>query len=89
MYLDVYRGKNYSNVGVVGSHKSLPTTQKVVCNAMVNSGIDNDPNGYRIIWMDNRYDCPELCAYLWERYNILSAGTCRKNRIGWDKDFFI
>ena len=66
----------------------LPTTQKVVVNSIIQRGIDHDPKGYRIVWMDNRYACPELCVYLREQCNILSAGTCRKNRKGWEDGSF-
>lgn len=44
-HLDVYQGKNANNAHKVEEGWSLPTTQKAVVNAVVGSGISNDPFG--------------------------------------------
>jgi Transposase IS4 len=70
-HMDVYQGKNDSNVGVAESCWNLPTTMKAVVNAAVKCNLakgSNDTNGYRIISLDNRYQCPQLAHLLWSRY---------------------
>jgi hypothetical protein len=80
----VYQGKNASNAHIVEEAWGLPTTQKAVVNAVISSGINNDPNGMREIYMDNRYTAPELFVILREKYQILACSTIRPNRKGWD-----
>lgn len=86
VHIDVYQGKNSENIGIPEEIKSLPTTQKAVANAVMQSGIGNDPDGMRRLFMDNRYTAAPLFILLRERFDILCAGTTRKNRIGWPKD---
>jgi hypothetical protein len=65
-HIDVYQGKNASNVGIDPSCFNLPTTMKAVANAVIKADLStgsNDANGYRVISLDNRYQCPQL-AYL-------------------------
>jgi hypothetical protein len=62
----VYQGKNASNVGIKESCHNLPTTMKAVVNAVMKSQFSqgsNDVNGYSVLVLDNRYQCPQL-AYL-------------------------
>ena len=48
-----------TNAFIAEEAHNLPTTQKAVVNAIVLSGIDNEPNGMREIYMDNKYPvCP-------------------------------
>ena len=81
-HIDVYQGKNAGNIDVAEQAKNLPTTMKAVVNAVIASGMANDPDGARELFFDNRYAAPELCALLQEELNVYSAGTCRANRIG-------
>ena len=85
-HLDVYQGKNASNVGIKQEARCLPTTQKAVLNAILFTRIGNDPDGSRMLAMDNRYNCPELGTLMRGRYGILCAGTTRANRKGWPKE---
>ena len=63
-HLDVYQGKNASNIDIHESVGSFPTTQKAVLNAVIQSGIANDPRGSHVIVMDNCYAAPELFVVL-------------------------
>ena len=85
-HLDVYQGKNKSNIDIDQSISKLPTTQKAVANAIVKSGIANDTDGCRYIFLDNRYAAPQLLAMLSSNYNIRGVGTCRANRKGFASD---
>ena len=58
--------------------------QKAVVNAIVLSGIANEPNAMREIYMDNRYSVPTLFVLLQEKYNIVACGTVRSNHTGWN-----
>jgi hypothetical protein len=82
LHLDVYQGKNASNVGIDDALIGLPTTQKAVANALHSLGLHLSVDGMRHISMDNRYQCPELAILLREQYNCHSTGTCRVNRKG-------
>jgi len=42
----------------------------------------------RCLFMDNRYQCSELAILLRDSYQVLSCGTTRKNRNGWNNDIF-
>ena len=69
--IDVYQGKNPHNVGVPPLLRNLPTTMKAVVNAIEKSQVNlgcNDTNGYRVISLDNRYQCPQLAHLVWARY---------------------
>ena len=69
-HLDVYQGKNASNVSIDKSCWNLPTTMKAVVNAVIKTNLkegSNDSTGYRVISLDNRYQCPQLAYLLWSR----------------------
>ena len=66
-HIDVYKGKNAANIHVIEEAWNLPTIQKAVVNAIVGSGISNDPDGMREIYMDNHYLAPELFVTLREK----------------------
>ena len=83
-HLDVYQGKNKANIDIHPSVKHLPTTQKAVANAILKSQIDNDTDGCRYLFMDNRYAAPQLLALMLTNYNIRAVGTCKANRVGFD-----
>ena len=83
-HLDVYQGKNKANIDIDPTLRNLPTTQKAVANAIVKSGIANDINGSRHIFMDNRYAAPQLFALMQTNYNVRGVGTCKANRKGFD-----
>ena len=57
-------------------------------NALISAMVTNDPNGYRAVFSDNRYLSFELSVYMREKLKILTAGTIRKNRKGFDKELF-
>jgi Transposase IS4 len=85
-HLDVYQGANATNVGIHRAVRSLPTTQKAVLNAVLSTDMHNEVHGARHIAMDNRYQSPQLAFVLRQKFKILSTGTCRKNRKGWDRE---
>lgn len=88
-HIDVYQGKNAANIGIFEPAINLPTTMKAVVNAVVMSNLgdgSDEENGYRVISLDNRYQCPQLAFLLMARYHIMLVGTCRQNRIGWPKE---
>jgi Transposase IS4 len=85
-HLDVYQGKNAANVNIDRSVRNLPTTMKAVLNAVLSTKMHTETNGARHIALDNRYQCPELAFLLRQKFKILSSGTCRQNRKGWDKE---
>ena len=84
----MYQGRNGANIGIHPDVQHMPTTQKAVANAIICSGINNDPCGHREVFTDNRYSSIELAIWLRENCKILTAGTIRKNRKGMDKDQF-
>ena len=85
-HLDVYQGSNKANIDIHPTLHKLPTTKKVVANAILKNRIDNDPNGSRRLYMDNRYASPQVFALMLSSYNLRAVGTCRANRIGFDID---
>ena len=85
-HLDVYQGKNAANIGIPAEIQDMPTTQKAVVNAMIQSGISKDVNGMRRLFTDSRYTAAALFILLREEHDILVAGTTQSNRIGWPKD---
>jgi len=87
-HADVYQGKNASDVHIHKSLVGVPTTQKVVLNAALHANMDECVHGARHIYVDNRYQCPQLAAVLLKRYSICSTGTCRNGRVGWNKTLF-
>jgi Transposase IS4 len=56
-----------------------------VVNAVLATNMHREVHGARHISLDNRYQCPELALLLRQKFKILSTGTCRKNRKGWDR----
>jgi hypothetical protein len=51
-HINVYQGKKTSNMHVLKEARNLPTAQKAVANAILSSGINNDPEGMgEFIWM--------------------------------------
>jgi hypothetical protein len=87
--VDIYQGRNASNIDIDDTIATVPTTQKAVLNAMIQMGLEEDiTQGARSLALDNRYQCPELAHCLRERFYIYSYGTCRSNRKGWNKDIF-
>jgi hypothetical protein len=88
IHCDIYQGKNAMNIDIPREIHNLPTTQKAVVNAVIKTGIAMDPEGMRCLFMDNRYQCSELAILLRDSYQILSCGTTRKNRNGWNNDVF-
>ena len=52
-----------------------------MANAILKSGIDNDKDGCRYLFMDNRYAAPQLLALMLTNYNIRAVGTCKANRV--------
>jgi Transposase IS4 len=84
-HLDVYQGRNATNVGIAPAIQDLPTTQKATMNAIM-AGIGVETAGARHLALDNRYQCPELAALLLTKCNVYSTGTVRKNRKGWDSE---
>ena len=85
-HLDVYQGANQANIDIHPNIKHLPTTQKAVANAILKSGIDNDKDGCRYLFMDNRYAAPQLFALMLTNYNIRAVGTCKANRVGFESE---
>ncbi len=85
IHCDVYQGKNEANIGIPAEICNLPTTRKAVVNAIIQSKLGKDPNGYRRLFMDNRYSSVKLFILLREKFDILCAGTTRVNHIGWPK----
>ena len=81
----MYQGKNLEIIGIPEEIKSLSSMQKTVANAVMQSGIGNDPHGMRLLFMDNRYTATPLFIILKELFDILCAGTTRKNRIAMTK----
>ena len=61
-------------------------TQKAVANAIVQAHLDEDSDGMRQLFMDNRYTSPLLFILLREKFDILCAGTICCNRVGWPKE---
>ena len=85
-HVDVYQGRNGASVGIHETVKTMPTTQKALANALIAAKVTNDPRGYRAVFTDNRYSSIELAIYIREKFKILTAGTIRKNRKGFNKD---
>jgi hypothetical protein len=60
--------------------------QKVIVNTVLSSGLPNDPDGMREIYMDNHCSSPSLFVLLREKYQILACGSIRSSRKGWDAE---
>ena len=87
-HCDVYQGKNASEVNIHRDVHGVPTTQKVVLNAVLQTRMHECVDGARHLVMDNRYQCPQLAALLLKRYDLYSTGTSRLGRVGWNKEYF-
>eukprot|EP00957_Ditylum_brightwellii_P091677 6980906-Ditylum_brightwellii.AAC.1 len=85
-HLDCYQGKNRANIDIDPTIKRLPTTQKDVANAILISDIANDPNGCKLLYMDNCYAAPQLFAIMVTTWNIRVVGICKSNRKGFHLD---
>ena len=85
-HLDVYQGANDANIDIDAKVCHLPTTQKCVANALLQSNIANDPRGCWYGYFDSRYACPQLFAILLKEYDVRGGGTCKSNRIGFDSN---
>ena len=85
IHCDIYQGKNAKNIEIPEEIQKLSTTQKAIMNSVIQSGIGNDPNGIRRLYMDNCYSCAALFILLREKFDILCAGTVRVNCQGWPK----
>ena len=83
----MYQGKNKANVDIHPSVRSLYTTQKAVANSILKPAINNDRDGYRYLYMDNRYAAPQPFALMLTNYNTRVVGTCKANRKGFEKRF--
>lgn len=69
-HMDVYQGKNATNVGIAPQFTNMPTTMKAVMNSVHETKLwqgANDVNGYRVVSLDNGYQCPQLAFLLWHR----------------------
>ena len=60
----------------------LPTTTKPVINAVLDSNSANDHCESRKIFLEDRYDCTDIFAVLFEEMNLIGGGTYRNNIIG-------
>ncbi len=81
-HIDVYQGKNKQNIGIAKDLWKLPTTQNVVVNAIVSTGLYMNPDGFCEIYMDNCHSTWELFVMLKTKYKILACGAVRTNRRG-------
>jgi hypothetical protein len=69
-HIDVYQGRNAANTGIDPLCVNLPTTMKAVVNAIIKSELSkgsNDVNGFRVLSLDNRYQCPQLACLVWKK----------------------
>ena len=89
MHLDVYQGKNKNNIDIHEHAQVLPTTQKAVANALLKSGVANDPNGSRHIMMGNQYCAPQLLASMSTNWNCRGVGSCLANRKCFDSKWLL
>ena len=60
----MYQGKNTENIDIHPPLHNLPNTQKSIANAIINSGISNDPLVSRHIYIDNLYAAPQLFSLM-------------------------
>ncbi|CAB9508431.1 unknown protein [Seminavis robusta] len=78
LHLDVYQGRNVTEVGIHKDLVGLPTTQKAPMNAMYALGLHLDTSSApRHMALDNRYMCPELGVLLREKVNVYATGTTK------------
>ena len=84
--MDVYHGKNKATIGINHLVRELFTTKKAVANDILKSGVNNDVDRCRYIFMDNRYAAPQLLAMVATTWSIRGVGTCKANRKGFAFD---
>ena len=85
-HIDMYHGKNTENIDIHPSLHNLPTTQKAFENAIIKSVIENDPRGYRHIYVNNRYASLQQFPIMGSNYNLREVGTRISNRKGYDSE---
>eukprot|EP00957_Ditylum_brightwellii_P048583 3686645-Ditylum_brightwellii.AAC.2 len=85
-HLDVYQGKNKSNIVIHPDVINLPTAQEAVGNAILQSDIANDSHGMQHLFFYSRYDAPQLLGIMQMEWNILAAATGRADRKGFPSD---
>ena len=73
-YIDVYKGKNAGNIDIHERAYNIPTKIKVVVNGIIGSGVGNDHDVARKIFLDHHYACPKLRAIYEEELNVLVGG---------------
>ena len=54
---------------------------RAVINSVLASNTANYHCGAQKLFLDNRYDCPELFVILFEEMKLIGSRTCRKNTI--------
>ena len=81
-HIDFYQVNNSVNIDIHAIAANIPTTIKVVVNGIITTGVVNDPNYVKELFLDNCHVCPELLAILEENLNVLAGGTCWRNRKG-------
>ena len=79
-HIDVYQVNNTSNVGIDPPLHNLTTNQKVVDNSIIHSGISNDTDGSRQLFVENWYAAPKTFSFMVTNHNIRSVRTFRTNR---------
>eukprot|EP00957_Ditylum_brightwellii_P081603 6207844-Ditylum_brightwellii.AAC.1 len=57
-------------------------TQNAVANAIIKSGIANDPDGCKYLHMGSHYAAPQLFAMMASTWKIQGMSTCKANRTG-------
>eukprot|EP00957_Ditylum_brightwellii_P211176 15365854-Ditylum_brightwellii.AAC.1 len=72
--------KNKASIDIDVTVKNLPTIQKAVANAIIESGIVNYSDGCKYLYMDNHYTAPQLFAMMASNWNVQGMGICKANR---------
>ena len=57
-----------------------------MANAILKSEIDNDEDGCRYLFMDNRNATPQLFVRMLTNCNIRAVGTCKANWVGFNSE---
>ena len=78
----MYQGNNTGKFYIYPRAKQLPTAMKAVITYFLASNISNDHCGLHIIFLENRYACPDLFLILSGKMDLIGGGTYRNNRIG-------
>ena len=69
-HFDVCQGKNTSNIDTHPSLYNLPTKHIYISDAIIKSGIENNPHGSIHLYMDNRYADPQLFSLMDSDFNM-------------------